>query len=777
MNILIDGQTLETDEIHRGIGVYFKNVLYYMVRNHPGVIWHIAVSRQEVVNLLDPWIARQMIPIIDGIFQPSFDYGLETIFTEKLNEVIEEYHIDCMWIPNPLMVNVLFPNNKINCELFVTVYDLIPYIMPVQEWELTITNEYNRRLEYLKDVHMICISNAAKQDVCARMGDDISVYVSEGAANSRLFYHKREKINGSDEVIIVYTGGFDYRKNIYGAIEAFALTKKQIQHKKLLFYIVCKYTSKEKEEFVQKVNELEISDNIVLTGFITDDQLSDLYNRADVFFFPSLYEGFGLPLLEAMLGGAYILSADNSSLPEVCGEHAMYCDAKDVNHMAEKLIDAINASVSESLENKQKRQEYALNFTWEKTAWKTFQAFDENVCKKKEAKKKLALVTPWLKQQTGIANFVYRLTPYLSKYFYVDIFIDNTLDNAVEFLPYKHGNKYFLEELDARHEQYDEIIYHFGNNTLYHTGIYHYMKKYPGIVELHDFVIHPFFYHSYYLKGDKETYKEALVNGYGKEGALHFEQVDSQKKSPDDRKFPMSESVAAVAKKIIVHNFWSYQKLSNKSNKYVIPHPCFDREELSANRRRMANACIQKKMNQQVGGKIIGCFGWINENKRPGILIQALSKLVSWNYDVRLIFFGKNNSQDILEEARRGQMKEYIEVTGYISSDEYILALKECDIVVNLKFPSMGESSGTLCEALKEGKATIVSAVNQYMEFPDDVCWKLPVCRYESAILADMIKYLLDHDDARKALEQNAKRYADEILNGENIAGMYAGII
>lgn len=777
MNILIDGQTLETEEIHRGIGVYFKNVLYHMIRNHPGVIWHVTVSRQEAVNLLDPWITRQIIPITDCIFKPSFDYSLETFFTEKLNEVIEEYHIDCIWIPNPLMINVLFPNKKINCELFVTVYDLIPYLMPVQEWDANITNEYNRRLEYLKDIHMICISNATKRDVCAKMGDKVSTYVTGLAADRRLFYQKREKINQSNQISIVYTGGFDYRKNIYGAIEAFALAKKKIQNKTLIFYLVCKYTAQEKDEFDRKARELGIYDNVLLTGFISDDQLSELYNKTDLFFFPSLYEGFGLPLLEAMLGGAYILSADNSSLPEVCGENAMYCDAKDITNMSEKLIDAIDYSASESLEDKQKRQEYALNFTWEKTALQTFRAFNEIVCKQEKKKKKLALVTPWLKQQTGVANFVYRLTPYLSKYFYVDIFIDNSLDNNVEFMPYKYGSKFFIDELDARHAEYDEIIYHFGNNSLYHTGIYHYMKKYPGIVELHDFVVHAFFYHSYYLKGDKETYKEALISGYGKDGELHFNDVDSKRQFPDDTRFPMSESVVSISKKIIVHNFWAYKGLSNRRNKYVIPHPCFEKEELPVNRKRIAEALVHKKMNKRAGDKIIGCFGWINENKRPEILIQALSKLLSWNYKVRVIFFGENNSQKLLEEINKEQMWEYTEITGFISSDEYMLALKECDIVVNLRFPSMGESSGTLCEALKEGKATIVSAVNQYMEFPDDVCWKLPICRNESAILADMLKYLIDHEDLRAALEQNAKKYAEEILNCENIAAMYARII
>jgi len=777
MNILVDGQTLETEEINRGIGVYFKNVLYNMIKNTAGTVWYIAISRAESINQLEPWIVNRLIPVVDGLFAPSFEYERATQFTDRLNDIIEEYRIDCVWTPNPLMVNVIFPNKKVNCEFFATIHDLIPYVMPIKEWSETVTGEYNRRLDYLKDIHMICVSDATRHDVCARMGNEVSTYVTLEAANSKLFYRKKESLNISDEIVIVFTGGFDYRKNIYGAIEAFADVKKKITDKKLVFYIVCKYTVQEKEEFDKKVRELDIYENVILTGFITDDNLAELYNRADVFFFPSFYEGFGLPLLEAMLGGAYILSADNSSLPEVCGEHALYCDAQNVNDMAEKLEAAIKNSLSESLDDKLKRQEYALEFTWKKTAMQTFAAISENVYSGKKTRKKIALVTPWLKQETGIANFSYRLVPFLNKYFDIDVFIDNTLDKEVDFLPYEYGGRYFINELDDRHEDYDEIIYHIGNNTLYHTGIYNYLRKYPGIVELHDHVIHPFFYHSYYLKGDKETYRQALIDGYGNVGAEHFEEVDTGRHYPDGERFSMSESVSNISKKIIVHNIWSYTQLPDSNLKYVIPHPCFAREELSVNNRRMTEEQIYKKINKNEDEILIGCFGWVNDNKRPGILIKAVARIVSLNYKVHLVFFGKNNSQQVLDIIEEEKIQKHVKITGFISADEYTVALQECDIVVNLRYPSMGESSGTLCEAFKEGKAVIITAINQYLEYPDEICWKLPVCEHEVMILAEMLKYLIDHEDVRKVMGRNAKEYADNVLSCENIAEMYSRII
>lgn len=777
MNILVDGQTLETEEINRGIGVYFKNVLYNMIKNTAGTVWYITVSRTESIKQLEPWVANRLNPLVDDIFAPSFDYGRAARFTDRLNDMIEEYYIDCLWTPNPLMVNVLFPNKKINCAFFATVHDLIPYVMPIKEWGAEVTDEYNRRLDYLADIHMICVSDATRRDVCARMGNEVSAYVTLEAANSKLFYRKKESLNTSDEIVIVFTGGFDYRKNIYGAIEAFAAAKKKITDKKLVFYIVCKYAEQEKVEFDKKLKELDIYENVRLTGFIADNDLAELYNRADVFFFPSFYEGFGLPLLEAMLGGAYILSADNSSLPEVCGGHAIYCDAKDVHDMAEKLTEAINKSLSESLEDKQNRQEYALGFTWKKTALQTFSAFSDKIRKEQKKRKKIALVTPWPRQKTGIANYVYRIIPHLIKYFDIDIFVDNTIDRETELLPYNYGNRYFIYELDNEHNNYDEIIYHIGNNTEYHTGVYQFLKKYPGVVELHDHKVHAFFYHSFYLKDDKETYRQALIDGYGTLGADHYEDVISQRTYPDGDRFPMSDSVSNIAAKTIVHNVWSYMDLPKKNVKAVIPLACFEPEKLSANSRHQAECMMVKKIHKQEKEILIGCFGWVNDNKRPEVLTKAVAELLKMNYKVRLAFFGINNSQRVIEVIKEEKVSDQVVVTGFISEDEYTVAMEMCDIIVNLRYPSMGESSATLCEAFKEGKPVIVTAVNQYLEFPDEICWKLPVCESEIRILTEMLKYLIDHEDVRKVLGRNAKEYADNVLSCENIAEMYSRII
>lgn len=777
MNILVDGQTLETEEINRGIGVYFKNVLSNMIKHTSGTVWYISVSNRDVLNHLEQGVEERLNPIVDDMFAPSFDYSRAEVFTDRLNATIFEYNIDCMWVPNPLMVNVLFPSKKIKCPLFATVYDLIPYIMPIKDWSDAVTNEYMRRIEYLKDTHMLCISSATERDVRKIIGTDVSSSVTLAAVDTKLFYRKRDVQNTSDNVIIVFTGGFDYRKNIDGAIMALAEAKKKMPSKDLKLYIVCKHTEKEKKMVEEQLHQLNLVGQVVLTGFISDKALAELYHTADVFFFPSLYEGFGLPLLEAMLGGAYILSADNSSLPEVCGDYAIFCDAQNVDDMAEKLVVAIQNSLSESLFDKHKRQQYACEFSWKKTAMFSYGALKKSVSVAQKKRKRIAMVTPWPKQQTGIANYVYRLTPFLSKYFDIDIFVDKTLDLNCELLPNIYGGRYLIEDLDNRHDDYDEIIFQLGNSEKFHSEIYRMFKKYNGVAEIHDFILCAFFFHSYYLKGEIETYHGAWLDGYGIYGDAMFQDVIENNRTQKEMQFPMCHSISNIAKKTIVHNEWSYHRLGTGVKKYLIPLASFEKDVLSQNIAHYSKCSVQNKIDYKCDEILIGCFGWINENRRPYVLLNSAIKLIELGYKVKVVYFGECNISDFEKDIEVLNMQKYIKVTGFLENNEYQVAMDMCDIIVNLRYPSMGESSATLCEAFKAGKPVIISAINQYLEYPNEVCWKLPVGDYEGSILIEMLMHLIERKDVRNQLGMNAKQYAEEMLNGDGIAQLYLNVL
>lgn len=781
MNILIDGQTLETPEVNRGIGIYFKNTLNNMVKMSFCHNWYIAVSSADSIKYLDPWVQKRLHIIEDNAFSPCSDFSRTDTFTSAVENAVSRYGIDLYWCPNPLMVNVLYVDRILPCRMVTFLHDIIPAIMPVKEWSSEVKKEYARRLEFLSSekIMLLCNSDASKNDFIKYVAPRGNIYTTLLAADSRKFYIPKTASGDPENPIIVFTGGFDYRKNTDGAVRALALACHKFPGDKMLsnarMYIVCKAPKNQQDEFYSFVDEQGLGGRVKLTGFISDEDLSSLYNSCDVFFFPSLYEGFGLPIVEAMLGGAYVLSADNSSLPEVCGGHALLCNAKDTEDMAVKLRQALSESFAESLEQKQERQRYALTFSWERTALQTLAYFEGEAPVVPEKKQKIAIVTPWPEQNTGIANFEYKLIPYLQRYFDIDIFVDDTFVSDCRFLPYSGGNKYSISEFDRLHGEYDHILYQVGNSSDFHTGIYKAMLKYKGIAEIHDYVLHPFFYHSFFLKKDYSVYKQALINGYGEEGLAHYKDVYDKVGCPDNEKFPMAESVAAVSSAVIFHNHWSKEQMQ-RDNVYVIPHPSFDKNIVDEEEKAQYLDKLKKMIGYR-GEYVIGCFGFVNGNKRPIVAAQAVAELNRSGYRAKLVFFGKCNCDELIRYISENSLQDNVTITGYLEKNEYETYLDFCDLIINLRYPSMGEASGTLCEAFKYGKPVIVSEVNQYCEYPDEVCWKIPVGGIENECLVDMLKYLIDHEDVRKALGENARNYADTVLSPAKIAQEYYKIL
>ena len=774
MNILVDGQTLSTPEIYRGIGIYFKNVLTNMVKSDLIHSWYISVDKKSSLSALPEYVQSRLIPVESKLFNPTSDYSKCASYSRMLESVIIEKKIDVYWNPNPLMVNVLFPDRKLSCQMVLTVHDLIPLVMPIDEWSNKVKTEYKRRLTFLKEesVRLLFVSKASRNDFNKYICEKQNEYVIPEAADEKLFYRKRVDLKRRKCVQIVFTGGFDYRKNMFGALKAFALSKKlykdNVSVKDAILTIVCSAGDEQKESFMKSAEELGVDKQVKLTGYISNKELSDLYNTADVFFFPSLYEGFGLPLLEAMLGGAYILSADNSSLPEVVGEYGLFCKADDINDMANQLAKAITNSLEENISEKIKRQDYALTFSWKKTACETLAAF-ENDNGSINKKYQVAIVTPWPEMRTGIANYEYKLTPYLKKYMDVDIYVDQKLYDGKKARPVE-GKVYSLNELKHNHNQYDAILYQCGNNADFHKSIYLELREIRGIAEIHDFNVHPFFYHAFYLNGEKASYKEALIEGYGIEGELLFNSIEEGTRECEENVYPMSHSIDAVSEATIVHNHWSKNRIENA---FIIPHPCFEcNNEFSVE----INQQLKKRMHLE-GQIVIGCFGFVNANKRPEVVLQAVASLVEEGLNVKLVFWGEDGSRNVERMIKEMNLEEVACISGYLEKNEYDAALEMTDIVINLRYPSMGESSGTLAEAFYCSKPVIVSDICAYSEFPNDVCWKVPIGESEISILTMMLKKLVSSREVRETLGENAGVYARQVLSPDKIAKEYFNAI
>jgi glycosyltransferase involved in cell wall biosynthesis len=161
-------------------------------------------------------------------------------------------------------------------------------------------------------------------------------------------------------------------KNLVGLIEAFAIFREK--HGNEYQLVIAGRAHSDYPEPHRKVWELSLSDVVVFTGHLPDDQLGPIYGSATMLVFPSLYEGFGLPILEAMVQGTPVIASNQASLPEIVGDAGVLVDPRhpqDIAAAMEKVI----ADPRRSEKLREKGLKRVKDFTWERTARTTLDIY------------------------------------------------------------------------------------------------------------------------------------------------------------------------------------------------------------------------------------------------------------------------------------------------------------------------------------------------------------------------------------------------------------------
>jgi len=383
---------------------------------------------------------------------------------------------------------------------------------------------------------------------------------------------------------------------------------------------------------------------------------------------------------------------------------------------------------------------------------------------------KIAWLSPFPPQRSGIANYSYWLVKGLRPHFDIDLYYDN--EAPVTELQ-KEFAVFPLAAFSAQHEDYDEAIYHLGNNSDFHKGIYELAWNFPGTIVLHDYNLSAFMYEAFYRQ-NRELYRQALPRGDGAERHKGFQTLINRL-LPGSSQSPMSQAIVSRSRKVIVHHRWVKNQFTNNQHIEVIPH--FAKLNYQPSEEEIRN--LKHKLALRDNYFVITCLGFINRNKLPGLQIDVVKRLIDAGYPVQLVFAGEPSPEvkDLVSEVRSGRHREEIIFTGYQNEADYFSVLFASEIIINLRNPSMGEASGTLMHALAAAKPTIVSDTNQYLEFPDKVCWKLTHDENQSEVLYAFISALLSDRTLREAISGNCADYVRNVLGWEKITAQWREII
>jgi glycosyltransferase involved in cell wall biosynthesis len=277
-------------------------------------------------------------------------------FAEQIELPLNIPKCDVFWSPN---WNIpLFPIRA--KKRIVTIHDVYHLANPLlfSCFKITLVQLYMKFIK-IKYKHVITVSQFSKKEIIKYTSvpsEKITVIYLAVADDFNQF----APLKTIDEDYVLFVGNVKPHKNLKLCLEAFQL----IKNKKVKFYIVGK-----KDGFITNDNVLmdfikNLDERIVFTGRISDDELKNYYKHAKLFLFPSTYEGFGLPILEAMKFDLPIIASRSASIPEVAADKVIYFDSSDRNDLVAK-IDAFFSGKINCLTDEY--ENHLKNFEWKHT--------------------------------------------------------------------------------------------------------------------------------------------------------------------------------------------------------------------------------------------------------------------------------------------------------------------------------------------------------------------------------------------------------------------------
>ncbi|MEM5329964.1 glycosyltransferase [Paraburkholderia sp. JHI2823] len=756
MRIVIDMQGAQsTGSRNRGIGRYSQAIAKALVRNRRGHEIVLALSglfpetiepvREAFAELLPfenirVWHAAAPVAHVEH----SNDWRRHTA------ELTFESFL-CALKPDFIYVTSLFEGleddavtsvHRLQHEIpvAVTLYDLIPYINPDPYLQNPVVKSwYLQKIGHLRRTDLLLgISESSRQEGIAHLGlsADWSVNIGTDADDSFQAIDvspEREsalrKQYGLTKPYVLYTGGIDHRKNVEGLIRAYALLPEEVRRGHQLA-IVCSVQPASRQELERLAQQQGLGKGeVVLTGFVPDEDLLFLYNLCKLFVFPSWHEGFGLPALEAMRCGAPVIGANTSSLPEVIGwDDALFDPHSDV-----AIAEAIQRGLTDAVFREalvQHGKEQSRRFSWDESARRTITAMEQwhiqgkQPASQSESRRlKLAYVSPLPPARTGIADYSAELLPELGQFYDIDVIVDpDTAGNPQYNGVTVRSHQWFLENAD----QYDRVVYHFGNSP-FHRYMFPLLDVIPGVVVLHDFFLSAVVADMDVQGWFPGCWSQALYENHGYAGLAERHQTADT--ADVVWKYPCSLGVIQQSLGLIVH--------SDNSKRQAMRWYGGDVEDwVEIPLMRAVDVDIDKAAARAALGigendYLVCAFGLLGPTKLNLQLLRAWSSSpLARDSTCHLVFVGENDpaqyGQEVSRLIRELGSNANVRITGWADISVFRQYLAAADVGVQLRTLSRGETSAAVLDCMNYGKAVIVNANGSMADLDEGAVWKLP---------------------------------------------------
>lgn len=318
----------------------------------------------------------------------------------------------------------------------------------------------------------------------------------------------------------------------------------------------------------------------------------------------------------------------------------------------------------------------------------------------------------------------------------------------------------------------DVALYHVGNNPDAHGWIVDALRRRPGVVVLHDFVLHHLVAGMTVGRRDGHGYLDLMEREHGVVGRLLAHGVLDKRIPPlwESRPadFPLSTFVLEHATGLIVHSRYVHDHVRAAGfggPVCVVPHPAWPAPPVTPER---------------VGaGIVVGCFGVVNSSKRIPELLRAVAEVRKERGDLTLLLVGSTSPGFDLDRRlqRLGLAGDGLVRHDWVDESRLWALMAGSDVLVNLRHPTMGETSGSVVRGLSLGRPLVVSDVGWFSELPVSVALKVPPDDDEVATLRAALELLATRADVRETMGANAATLARREHDVEHVAELYVAAL
>jgi glycosyltransferase involved in cell wall biosynthesis len=821
MRIGIDMFGLQSPSRRRGIGRYTRHLVSQFLTDYCEHDW-VLFFYEGLPGANDVWPRR---PEVHEVPRNAVDRDLFTLPSQLVDAATG---IDALLVTCPFehydgyMPPSQSPGGP---RLAAMLYDVIPALMPEEYLHRPVQSEhYYAALRRVRQYDLLlAISEASRRDGVRWLGAAPADIVVIGAASDGgCFYPAANESPSESECRILDSLGIvrpfffcltgaDERKNLAGLLAAYACLPKEISSSHRLV-ITCQFDGDKKAHWLREIAARDLTGSVVLTDYLPDETIRLLYQRCTAFVFPSRYEGFGLPLLEAMHCGAAVVAGRNSSQKEVVGEAGLLVNVDDPTDVAAQLTRlAGDADLARKL--RRHAVEQAARFSWPKTAARAMAALEGLPSRRRRLGKlrrlsrprpRIAFFSPLPPAPTGVATYSHRLLSSLSDHFAIDLFHDTA--SFPRLGPDSQEFSYFDYRLFPKFHRsvnYRGIVYQMGNSE-FHAFTYETLLRIPGLVVLHDLALPDFHYwYSLHAAADQsfladeiERESPALAQEYRERRADWLAEPGGMVGAISRRGLSLNRRIVQHAAGLVVHSDWSAEQLralwssrpgcldagetptpqlaGDTPTLRVIPHGAEVQTITEAER-----LTIRKRYDLDPTHLLFGCFGILHPSKYHVEVVEAIARLAREVPSARLLFVG----QDMSDGAVRAQaiamgVADRVRFLGHAPIDAFLDLVKVTDIGINLRRPpTHGETSGALLHLLGAGVATVVTDVDAFAGFPDTVVEKVPPLDEPGADLNQTLHRLASQPSLRRQLSEAAMRHVQQVHDWSRVASLYATAI